>query len=157
MSRFLLSLWVFRVHIEFEKLWKLKKKKLLLKNVHFHWRFKKSKFFKLTFTNDFFFDFQFESSALLKKSFYTKMKFDDFDFELFSIAEKLIHDRRNRIESSIVFSHSKNLIHDSRNRIKSSIVFFYSKNNDLSDLKNIAEFEKAKIKKRSSMLKFWFS
>ena len=103
-------------------------KKLLLEDVHSHWRFKKSEFFRLTFTNDFFFDSQSESSELSKRSFYESSPkiFDDFVTDSLSDVDELI---RTRLDSSIVSS--------------------ISENNDLNDLLDIAEFEIAKAKGRS--------
>ena len=82
----------------------------------------------MTFTNDFFFDFQFESNELSKKSFYESSSkiFDDFVIDSLSNVNELI-----------------------RTRFDSSIVFLISKNNDLNDLLNIAKFEIAKAKEKS--------
>ena len=104
-------------------------KKLLLEDVHPHWRFKKPESSRLTPTNDFFSDPQPESSELSKRPFYEPPPetFDDSATDSLPDVDELIRNR-TRLDSPIASS--------------------ISEDNDLNDLLNIAEPEIAKAKGR---------
>ena len=114
--------------------------KLLLEDVHPHWRFKKSETSLLTPTNNFFSDslpteiYEAPPERFDDSFSESSEAFDDFadDSELLPEVGTLLNDRRNRIVSQLA----------------SSAAFLVSEDAELNDLLNIAEPSVAKAKGR---------
>ena len=104
----------------------IEEKKLLLEDVHFHWRFKKPDSYLLTFIKDFVSDSSSNSSSVSSET--------DLFFFFFA-------------DDSDLFSDVNDLIRD---RIELSLVFEMKKNSNLKDLRNIVESSVAKAKGRLS-------
>ena len=97
--------------------------KLLLKNVHSHWKFKKSKSFDENFEDNF------DNNFFVRRFFYESKskRVYEFDFDILDVDDFIRDDRIDSIVSQ----------------------FNFDENENLNDLMNVVELKKIKIKKKS--------